>query len=490
MKKVWMLLIVLVIAWAGYAQENDEISKEWAMMQASKDKMFEEFNELKFGMFIHWGVYSKLGGIWDGEHIDSDRAGHQATIGEWIMYSARIPRARYLEVAKTFNPVGFNADEWVKTAKDAGMRYIVAMAKHHDGFALYHSKVSKYNIYDHTPFKRDPMAELYEACQRHGIRMGMYYSHSIDWLDGGDSGNAQYNAANPDKPKETRAANLWDPAPVSYVDYLENKAKPQMREILTNFPNLLEIWYDYPRFMNRRQSFEFYKLAYDYQPQALINSRVGNGFGDFATGGDNQISPENFGPYRTWESPATLNNTWGYKSYDNDWKTLDELLIWVVELASKGGNYLLNVGPDGNGVIPEESVKVLREVGKWMKVNGEAIYGTQRWTTLREGSTVIPRGGTEERKNQGFTIRLTPEDLWFTAKGNFVYAMSLVDPVDNGISVKSLYNYRNQIKSIRMLGVDESLSWKAAGNTIEIGLPESNKPKVPGFVLKVELVDN
>jgi alpha-L-fucosidase len=487
MRKVYITILCLVTGWFAYAQENDEISREWTRMQASKDAMFDEFNELKFGMFIHWGVYSKLGGVWDGEHIDSDRSGHQATIGEWIMYSARIPRARYLEVAETFNPVGFDAEEWVKIAKDAGMRYIVAMAKHHDGFALYHSKASKYNIYDHTPFKRDPLVELYRACQKYGIRMGMYYSHSIDWLDGGDSGNAQYNEANPDKPKETRAANLWDPAPVSYADYLENKAKPQMWEILTTFPNLIEIWYDYPRFMNRQQSFDFYKLAYDYQPNALINSRVGNGFGDYATGGDNQISPENFGPYRTWESPATLNNTWGYKSYDNDWKSPGEILIWMVELASKGGNYLLNVGPDGNGVIPEESVKVLREVGKWMKVNGEAIYGTKRWTTLREGKTVIAKGGTEERKKQGFKTVLTPEDFWFTTKDNFIYAMSLVEPVNNQASVKSLYKNRNQIKSIRLLGTNETLKWKAADEKIVIEVPSDKKPNVPGFVLKVEL---
>jgi alpha-L-fucosidase len=491
MRKVVIVLLMICIAALGVvsAQENDIISKEWAKMQASKDKMFKEFNELKFGMFIHWGVYSKLGGIWDGEHIDADRAGHQANIGEWIMYSARIPRARYLEVAKTFNPVDFDADEWVKVAKDAGMRYIVAMTKHHDGFAMYDSDVSEYNIHDYTPFKRDPIEELYNACKKYGIRLGLYYSHSIDWMDGGDSGNAQYNEANPDKPKETRAANLWDPAPVTYEYYLENKAKPQMREILTKFPNLVEIWYDYPRFMNRQQSFEFYKLAYDYQPQALINSRVGNGFGDFATGGDNQISPENFGPYRTWESPATLNNTWGYKSYDDDWKTVDELLIWVVELASKGGNYLLNVGPDGNGVIPEESVKVLRELGEWMKINGEAIYGTKRWTTLKEGKTVIEKGGTEERLKKGFATIITPEDFWFTTKDNYVYAMCLAKPVNNMANLKSLYKNRHQIKSIRLLGYKKALRWNTADEKIVVELPPEIKPKVPGFVLKFELSD-
>ncbi len=260
-----------------------------------------------------------------------------------------------------------------------------------------------------------------------------------------------------------------------------------MREILTKFPNLLNIWYDFPRHMNEQQSFEFYKLAYEYQPQALINSRVGNDLGDYSAAGDNRLAPADFGAYKAWETPGTLNNTWGYKSYDNDWKSRDELLINIAEIASKGANYLLNVGPDGDGIIPEESVRVLNEIGEWMRVNGEAIYGTKRWIVMKEGPTAIGRGGTTERKKQGFTTAVTPEDFWFTVKDNNVYVISLVDPVNNKASIKSLYYYRQQIKSIELLGENKTLKWTAEGDKIEIELPTVKTTDMPGFVLKVIL---
>ncbi len=479
-----------LIALTAYSQDNETLVKEWNKMHESKSASFKDYNNLRFGMFIHWGIFSKLGGVWDGEHIDPDRSGRQAAIGEWIMYSARIPRAKYLEVAKTFNPVGFNAEEWVKVAKNAGMKYIIAMPKHHDGFAMYHSGVSKYNIVDWTSFKRDPLEELYNSCQKNGIRMGIYYSHSIDWLDGGDSGNAQFNKANPDKPKEIRAANLWDPASTSYADYLENKAKPQMREILTKFPNLVEIWYDFPGKMSKQQSFEFYKLAYEYQPQALINSRVGNDLGDYSAAGDNRLAPDDFGIYKAWETPGTLNNTWGFKSYDSDWKSLDELLINMAEIASKGANYLLNVGPDGDGIIPEESVRVLKEVGEWMKVNGEAIYGTNRWKTMKEGPTVIGRGGTIERKEQGFTAGITPEDFWFTVNDNYLYIISLKWPQSKEVLIKSLAqstkDEASKIKSVQVLGSSDKVQWMIKESGLQVTLP-SYRPVPNGYVLKVVL---
>ena len=487
MKKLSLFFTCFFIIYIVKSQTFDPFIEEWKKMHESKSEFNKVFNDLKFGMFIHWGVYSKLGGVWNGENIIPETHGGQALLGEWIMYGARIPRNEYLKVAKTFNPVGFNAEQWVKTAKEAGMRYIVAMTKHHDGFAMYHSKVSDYNIYDYTPFKRDPIEELYKACEKYGLRMGLYYSHSIDWLDGGDSGNAQYNEANPDLPKDSVAANIWDPPSATFQEYIEDKAKPQMREILTKFPNLLNIWYDFPRHMSGQQSFEFYKLAYDFQPQALINSRVGNDLGDYSAAGDNRLAPEDFGIYKLWETPGTLNNTWGYKSYDNDWKSIGELLINIAEIASKGANYLLNVGPDGNGVIPEASVRILKEIGEWMKVNGEAVYGTTRWTTMKEGPTEIGRGGTSHRKEHGFTTAVTSEDFWFTQKDNFVYVISLADPVNNISSIKSLYNYRQKIKNIKILGENRELKWRSGDNSVDVEIPSVFKSNLPGYVLKVQL---
>ena len=239
--------------------------------------------------------------------------------------------------------------------------------------------------------------------------------------------------------------------------------------------------------MNLQQSFEFYKLAYDIQPKCLVNSRVGNNLGDVLTAGDNQIPIKINSKYKTWETPGTLNNTWGYKSYDNDWKSLNEMLFWIVEIASKGGNYLLNVGPDGNGIIPEASVKILKEIGAWMKVNGEAIYGTGRWTTMKEGPTGLEMKSTENRKDNGFTTVFTPEDFWFTAKDNYVYVISLATPVKETVSVKSLFDYRQKIKNITVLGSGGSLKWKASDDKVDITLPLNRKADEPGFVLKVEL---
>ena len=328
MKKYLMIILFLTIAFQVFSQDKDELLREWQNMNESKTDRYKEYNDLKFGMFIHWGAYSTLGGTWKSKQISG--------LGEWIMYHAQIPREEYKEVAKKFNPEGFNAEEWVKLAKEAGMKYIVAMPKHHDGFAMYHSNVTDYNIYDLTPFKRDPIEEIYKACQKYGIRMGIYYSHSIDWMDGGDAGVAQAIKADPNH-TDTYGANTWDPSSASYQEYIENKAKPQMREILTKFPNLVEIWYDFPRFMNLQQSFEFYKLAYEYQPNCLINSRVGNDLGDMLTAGDNQIPINIDSKYKTWETPGTLNDTWGYKSYDNNWKSDKEMLFWIVRNCKQRG---------------------------------------------------------------------------------------------------------------------------------------------------------
>lgn len=482
-----LLIILVILSVISCSENNDKLLENWTKMYESKSDLFKNFNELKFGMFIHWGVYSKLGGVWKGEKIIPETHGSQAILGEWIMHCARIPRDEYLSVAKTFNPVGFNAEEWVKLAKEAGMRYIVVMPKHHDGFAMYHSKVSPYNIYDYTPFKRDPIEEIFQACQKYGMKMGMYYSHSIDWLDGGDAGFAQAQKADTSLNIINSRINYWDPSPATFQEYIKNKAKPQIKELLLKFPNLVNIWYDFPRYMNQEQSYDFYKLAYKYQPHALINSRVGNNLGDYSSAGDNRIAPADFGRYKAWETPGTLNNTWGYKSYDNDWKSQDEILLWIAEIASKGANYLLNIGPDGNGVIPEESVKVLKEVGKWMKINGEAIYGTNKWEILKEGPTIMETVGTTHRQIHGFNIAATPEDFWFTNKDKLVYAISLASPVNNKTKIKSLYNFQQQIQNIKLLGNDEILKWEAIDDMINIDLPESRNTDIPGFTLKIEL---
>jgi alpha-L-fucosidase len=479
MKLITASLIIMLFASNLFSQEGNAHFQEWKKMNSSKDELYEVYNDLKFGMFIHWGAYSNPAGIWNGEKIPG--------LGEWIMYHAQIPREEYRALCKTFNPVNFKAEDWVKLARDAGMKYIVAMAKHHDGFCLYDSKVSDYDIIDQTSFKRDPIEEIYKACQKYNIRMGLYYSHSIDWMDGGDVGLAQQLKIDPAH-SDKYGANLWDPSQVSYKEYIETKAKPQVTEIMTKFPDLVEIWYDFPRFMNADQSFDFYKHAYSLQPNCLVNSRVGNNFGDYLVAGDNQIPTSVDPKYRTWETPGTLNNTWGYKSYDNDWKSISEVLYWIVEIASKGGNYLLNIGPKGDGTVPAESVSLLHAVGEWMKINSEAIYGTQKWTTQREGGTVMNVKSTTQRAKEGFNLKFTSEDFWFTKKENNVYAISITTPEERIIHVKSLVEIQNQIERIGLLGSKRDFDWKVVDNAVEVKLPGRKLQRYKnGFVLKVEL---
>ncbi len=460
------------------AQVDDNLTREWNKMHESKTKALEKFNEAKFGMFIHWGAYALPAGIWNDKKIPG--------LGEWVMFHAQIPRDEYKKMCSRFNPVKFNAEEWVKAAKMAGMKYITAMPKHHDGFAMYDSKVTDYDIMDLTKFGRDPMEELYKACKKYGIRFSVYYSHATDWMDGGDAGVADYMKTHPGE-KRTWPANTWDPAPVSFTEYLENKSKPQITEILKKFPGMQEIWYDVPQKMTRQQSFDFYKLAYELQPSCLINSRVGNGFGDFWIPGDNKIPSGQEAKGLFWETPGTLNNTWGFKSYDTDWKSVGELLYWITEITSKGGNYLLNVGPTAEGLFPEESMKQLKAIGEWMSVNGESVYGTTKWKVSHEGPTVIDMKGTGEREKQGFRTSFTPEDFWFSAKEGLVFVTSLKWPETGQVVIKSVAQLTGEkIKSVSMLGCSDKVIWKNGNEGLSVSLP-SKRPNPNGYVLKIQL---
>jgi alpha-L-fucosidase len=313
------------------------------------------FRNEKFGMFIHWGPYSQLGGEWNGQRIP---VGSEA---EWIMQRFNIPVAQYREVARSLNPVNFNAAEWVRLAKQTGMKYLVVTAKHHDGFAMYHSKVSGYNIVDWTPFRRDPLAELAQECRKAGIRFCVYYSHREDWDDPNGYGN------NWD----------YDRAKKDFRRYLDQKSKPQVRELLTQYGPIGLIWFD--RGLDTpEEAAEFVNLVHGLQPDCLINGRVGNYgqdlMGDYQNMNDNGMPSGGLDEY--WETPQTLNTTWGYSKFDQQWKTAGGVIHRLVEIVSKGGNYLLNIGPTGDGTIPAPSLALLQQVGSWMQKNGESIYGT------------------------------------------------------------------------------------------------------------------
>ncbi len=318
---------------------------------AQRDARMAWWRAARFGMFIHWGVYSVPAGTYDGKRIPG--------IGEWIMNHGKIPMTNYQAFAKEYNPVKYNPDEWVRLAKAAGMKYIVITSKHHDGFANFDTKASPWNIVQATPYGKDVLKPLAAACRKYGLKLGFYYSQAQDWNNGG--------AANGGK---------WDPAQQHDMDdYIDKVAVPQMKELLSNygeFPAVL--WWDTPTDMTKERADKLIEVL-KLKPGIIHNNRLGGGYkGDTET--PEQFVPATGYPGRDWETCMTMNDTWGYKSYDNNWKSTETILRNLVDIASKGGNYLLNVGPTSEGLIPEPSVERLKAVGAWMKVNGEAVYGT------------------------------------------------------------------------------------------------------------------
>ena len=337
-----------------------------------RDERMRWWREARFGMFIHWGIYAVAAGEYHGKRSDST--------GEWIMEWANIPRAEYEKFAAHFNPVKFNAREWVRIAKDAGMKYIVITSKHHDGFAIYNSKISSYDIVDATPYRRDPLKELAAETKKQGLKLCFYYS-ILDW---------HYPATYVDAPgKDPTAGNsstkLRPGGKQGYVKYMNE----QLRELISTYDPAV-LWFDgeWQDWWTEADGKELYRYVRSLKPDIIINNRVGKGrkgmqgmnktdqeyAGDFGT--PEQEIPANGLPGVDWESCMTMNTTWGFKSYDDKWKSPQELVRNLIDIASKGGNYLLNVGPTAEGLIPAASVERLAAMGKWMKVNGESIYGT------------------------------------------------------------------------------------------------------------------
>jgi len=329
---------------------------------AQRDARMAWWRTARFGMFIHWGLYSIPAGTWDGKHVPG--------IGEWIMNTGSIPVADYKALASKFDPTGFNAHDIVALAKAAGMKYIVITSKHHDGFAMFDSKADPFNIVDATPFHRDPLKELAEECRKQGIKLGFYYSQDQDWTA---PGGAAYKTGTHDRPN-----HHWDTAQDgNFADYLHKKAIPQLKELLSNYGEYpAVIWFDTPTDdMSPELAGEIVELL-NQHPNLIWNNRLGGGYnGDTET--PEQYIPAQGYPGRDWEACMTINETWGYKSYDTNFKSSETLLRNLIDIASKGGNYLLNIGPDSKGNVPQAEVARLQTMGKWLDVNGEAIYNTK-----------------------------------------------------------------------------------------------------------------
>lgn len=321
----------------------------------------------KNGMMVHWGLYSLLAGEYRGRRSSS--------YAEWIQSYFRIPNAEYSKLADAFNPLYFNAEEWVKFAKNCGMEYLVVTSKHHDGFALFRSEVSKFNVYDATPFHRDVIGELAEACYKHGLKLGLYYSQDLDWHEEHGGGYL----SDPKWCSGTSWNNNWDFPGVENKDYsicFREKIMPQVEEILKNYGELCLVWFDVPMTISDAQSRQIYDAIKRYQPNCLINSRLGNGAYDYVSLGDNEI-PERMpdmknaevdmndiggfkpSPWGLYETAATLNDSWGCCNWDHNWKSPEKVAEIRRHLNSLGINYLLNVGPDALGRIPVPSQEIL-----------------------------------------------------------------------------------------------------------------------------------
>jgi alpha-L-fucosidase len=406
------LIIITGILLYSCSGLQDKKPVDKAVGAGSREQYIEWFKDAKFGMFIHWGPYSNLSGEWNGRQVP---VGSNA---EWIMKNLEIPVNEYRELAREMNPVKFNAREWAELARSTGMKYIVITSKHHDGFAMYHSQVSPYNIVDWTQYKRDPLKELADACSDAGIKFCVYYSHREDWDHPGGYGN-DWDYDN------DWGSDLFHQE--KFEQYLEEKAKPQLKELLTGYGPIGLVWFDRGMY-TPEQGLEFVNLVNSLQPATLINGRVGHYnqefIGDYQSTNDNGMPPGGLEEY--WETPQTLNQTWGYSKFDTTWKSPETVICRLAEVVSRGGNYLLNIGPKGNGEIPDTTIAIFREVGEWLKRNSESIYGTSA-NPFGE----LPWGYCTVKNNRLFLlIRDWPEDGKLYVKGlqnQVVKAYPLVD---------------------------------------------------------------
>ncbi len=321
---------------------------------ARDDPRMDWWREAKFGLFIHWGLYAQDPGRWS-EYPDT--VTHHWT-GEWIQHVKRIPRDQYVRWAETFDPRGFDADAWVRLAAQTGQKYIVITAKHHDGFCLFKTGTTDFNVVDASPFGRDIIAELAEACRRQSMPFGLYYSQAQDWHDPDGLGND------------------WDDDPQArdFQAYLDRTCKPQLVELLNNYGQIAVVWFDTPMSMTAEQSQQLVDLVHKHQPRCLVCGRIGNGLGDYTSYRDNKFAsgPVDF----DFETPMTMNRTWGYVEADKAFVPAPELLRKLIETASRGGNLLCNVGPDEMGLIPDGNRRPLLEAGRWLARNGESIYAS------------------------------------------------------------------------------------------------------------------
>lgn len=436
------LLASLALAEATASKSKQSMDEMWGETASRADVELSEraalFRDGNYGMFIHWGLYSRLAGEWQGKTYYG--------IGEWIMNPrvAGIPPLEYQATAKEFNPVDFDAKAIAQLAKDAGMKWIIITSKHHEGFAMFKSE-HPFNIVDATPFGRDPMKELADACRDIGLGFGFYYSHNQDWTaPGGNNGPDAYA----------------DGSPASFEKYFREKCLPQVKEICTNYGDLNYIWFDTPGTMPQHLVEELAAYVREVQPNAMLCSRIGHGMGDYVSNGDMEVPPRNM--EGLWETCDTTNDSWSYAWYDQNWKDTDEIVERVVATVGRGGTYLLNIGPDGMGRVPAQAAKFLRRSGEWIKRYPHVVYGAGASPWGR----ALPWGDV-------------------TTQGNDLNLVVFDWPQDGRLFLPGL---QTEITSAAILsGEDEqAVTWTRSGSWTELQLP-SVPADHPATVIRLTL---
>jgi len=444
MKKLSLALLMILLAAIGFAQPPETPAQHDARMQW--------WREARFGLFIHWGLYAIPAGQW----------GDQTGYGEWIRNSAEIPLETYDQFVGQFNPVKFDADEWVRMAKAAGMKYIVITSKHHDGFCLFDSKETDFDVLS-TPFHRDILKELSDACRREGVQMCWYHS-IMDWHHPDYLPRREWETD-----RSTEGADFE-----RYILYM----KSQLKELLTHYGPIGVLWFDgeWESTWNPRRGLDLYKYVRGLQPDIIINNRVGAGrsgmagftregefAGDFGT--PEQEIPATGIPGIDWETCMTMNDHWGYNKNDHNWKSGRDLIRMLADIASKGGNFLLNVGPTSEGLFPQASIDRLRQIGEWMSVNGEAIYGTTASPFLS-----LPWGRCTQKSG---------------VEGTTLYLHVFNWPADGHLVLANIYNQPR--KAYLLAEADHPLDARQTGEEIVILLPPVAPDSVDAVVaLEIE----
>lgn len=449
----WTLLISVALAGASAVDDAADVEMQdfTGESPAEKAERMEWFDDARFGLFIHWGLYAQPAGEWQGQE--------HAGIGEWIQHWAKIPTSEYEALQDTFNPTKYDAEAWVKLAKDAGMKYIVITSKHHDGFALFESEHSDWDM-GGTPYGKDLLKPLAEACEKHGIKLCFYHS-IMDWHHPHYGQQAEWRG-NHDTP---------EPNMDIYRDYM----KKQIHELLTNYGDIGIMWFDgeWEDAWTHEMGVDLYNYCRSIQPDVIVNNRVDKGragmagmtkegefVGDYGTP-EQEIPDTGFGAGVYWESCMTMNDTWGFKKNDHNWKSNETLLRNLIDIASKGGNFLLNVGPTAEGEIPQPSIERLQVMGKWMDKYGESIYGTSAspfeqvsWNG-RATQKPLPGGGTR------------------------LYLHVFEWPADGKLVVKLL---QNEPQRAKLVGSDQELSISGTAGEWEILLPADPPDKIASVI--------